>query len=277
MQDDIYYEKYLKYKAKYLALKEQEGGLLTLKSGTYVFFCNSKYVDQICPSIHGKSPSNAKLNEILSKADISYRAKNGDTKLELVAQSQLHKQLAMSKVALKNTSESLKQTASNVGTAVAARAREVGSAVVTGARAVGSTVGSAVATGARNVGSAIATGARAVGSAAVDVGSHLKQQTVATYKNVKQGAKQRFGSNKVVVDLDQLQDGGAAAPDVVKVSTPVNTASEPELKGLILKLQKIDPSIDSAIVIEIKTVGSNKCLSIIKVNEGPAGAGADSD
>ena len=46
MQNDIYYEKYLKYKAKYLALKQQEGGLVTLKSGTYVFFCNSKYKDQ---------------------------------------------------------------------------------------------------------------------------------------------------------------------------------------------------------------------------------------
>jgi len=43
--DILYKEKYLKYKQKYLELKTQEGGLLYLNYGEYLFFYRSQDVD----------------------------------------------------------------------------------------------------------------------------------------------------------------------------------------------------------------------------------------
>ena len=91
MENDPYYEKYLKYKAKYMALKEQQGGLLTFKNGVYAFFCPSSVANAICASIHGSAPSNAKVNEILEKAGVAYRGKKGDSELKIVKESSLKK------------------------------------------------------------------------------------------------------------------------------------------------------------------------------------------
>ena len=45
-------KKYLKYKHKYLKLKKYESEFLS-KNGTYVYFCNNKYIDKICNRLGG--------------------------------------------------------------------------------------------------------------------------------------------------------------------------------------------------------------------------------
>lgn len=132
-QNEDYYEKYLKYKLKYLELQEQAGGLLTLNSGVYAFFCNEEEADSICAEVYKASPSNAKINEILSKAGVAYRGKQGDSKITLVSESAFRKGLAKTQVALKkaavstgsaiasgvkNTGSFLKKTATNLKTKV---------------------------------------------------------------------------------------------------------------------------------------------------------------
>lgn len=92
MQNDIYYQKYLKYKAKYMELKKQEGGV-TLKNGDYVFFCSKDEADKICKATSegsagtssGKAPSLNEINKILHK--IAYRGAEGETKIEKVRTS----------------------------------------------------------------------------------------------------------------------------------------------------------------------------------------------
>jgi hypothetical protein len=62
-QEQLYHKKYLKYKKKYLELKALQGGF-TLKFGTYIFFCNKKAADLICPSINGKAMSVHDMNGV---------------------------------------------------------------------------------------------------------------------------------------------------------------------------------------------------------------------
>jgi hypothetical protein len=265
MQDDIYYQKYLKYKAKYIALKQQEGGLITLNSGTYVFFCNDKYTSQICSAIHANAPSNAKLNEILSKTDVSYRGKNGGKSLVVVSQSRLHKGTALAKQGVSNVASKAGQAVSNVaskaGQAVSDVASKAGQAVSNTASKIGQAVsdtasraGQAVSNTASKVGQAVSSTASIVGQAASNIASSAKSQA----KFIATGIK----TTKHIDDVVKV--GGALPADELVLSTPINTADESNLRELINKLQKIDESINTAVVIEIKSVGSNKCLSIIK-------------
>jgi hypothetical protein len=87
-----YQQKYLKYKNKYLALKnEQDGGLFTLKNGIHTFFTsiNSlKSADLITQDQSGevtikkKIPDVKTINSRLNNN--AYRIKNGENVLELV-------------------------------------------------------------------------------------------------------------------------------------------------------------------------------------------------
>jgi len=288
MQDDIYYEKYLKYKAKYLALKEQEGGLITLNSGTYVFFCNNKYTSQICTAIHANAPSNAKLNEILSKTDVSYRGKNGGKSLVVVSQSRLHKGTALAKQGVSDVAskagQAVSDVASKAGQAVSNTASKVGQAVSNTASKVGQAVsdtasraGQAVSNTASKVGQAVSDTASRAGQAVSSTVSKVGQVVSDTSKQVSQTASNIASSAKSQAKFiatgiktskhidDVVKVGGAAPADELVLSTPINTADENNLRDLIKKLQNIDNSIDTAVVIEIKSVGSNKCLSIVKV------------
>ena len=85
--NDPYFEKYMKYKRKYIELKEQTGGLITLKSGVYTYFIfDEKAYDALNFKANTEtSLSNSNINEKLNKK--AYRIKNGQKKLELVTLS----------------------------------------------------------------------------------------------------------------------------------------------------------------------------------------------
>jgi len=82
MSEEFYYQKYLKYKNKYLALKEYEGGGSSDK-GIMVYFCNNKYVNDICKGIQQKTLSNSKINELLSQ-DPAYKGNKDKSELTFI-------------------------------------------------------------------------------------------------------------------------------------------------------------------------------------------------
>lgn len=80
MEDDVYKVKYLKYKNKYLELKQQRGGLVTLKSGLYLYLTNAETLkSNFKLEKNEDGPSVSELNDKLS---FSYRIGKGETKLE---------------------------------------------------------------------------------------------------------------------------------------------------------------------------------------------------
>lgn len=79
--EDPYYRKYLKYKAKYMNLK-QDGGLITTKSGNYTYFVNEE--DLTTSHTPGTdAPSVGELNAMLNGKGV-YRIQDGSKKLELI-------------------------------------------------------------------------------------------------------------------------------------------------------------------------------------------------
>lgn len=231
-QDDMYREKYLKYKAKYLELK-QEGGLLTLKNGIFAFFCSSDVANQICSTVHGRSPSVAQLNQMLESYGTTYRGKNGDRELTFVKRS------------------SMKRLQDNAGTYVSKGAK----AITSGAKATGHFFGQ----GARAAGNVFNRGARVTGAyvsnAAGKANNYFKN-------NVLPAPKQRVNIDSLEQDPTN-QSGGDVKPDIISLPQPLQTNNHGQLVEIGNKLQRINPAINSVVVINLQTMGTNTCLNKI--------------
>jgi hypothetical protein len=74
---DKYYLKYLKYKNKYLELKQQGGG----RNGVHVYFVTDKAVPSNWPSTGDIKENNSKINDLFRTC---YVIKNGTNKLERI-------------------------------------------------------------------------------------------------------------------------------------------------------------------------------------------------
>ena len=274
--NDVYYQKYLKYKTKYADLK-QHGGLITLKNGVYAFFCSADVANLICATLHGNSPANAKLNELLAKSGPAYRGKNGDLKLTIVKESYLKKsqkktgQLAYS--AASATGSALGRAASVTGDALGRAASATGSALGRAASATGAALGSAgaalgsaaSATGAALGSAASATGA-ALGRAASSLGSSIYQGT-ASLKNRVIGKTNKVNINDLVKNrpTSSEQNAGGDAPRYIELSSRLQTNNDSQLRETGNKLKAIDETINTVVVIEIKSIGSNICLNKISL------------
>jgi hypothetical protein len=81
MTEQIYKNKYLKYKSKYVELKQQTGGLFTFKSGDYLYLTNNKYIEKLNLKKGGDGPS---VNELNTKLHFSYRIPKGGKELEKI-------------------------------------------------------------------------------------------------------------------------------------------------------------------------------------------------
>jgi hypothetical protein len=77
--DEQYYSKYLKYKAKYLQLVEQQGGLITLKSGMYAYLLTEYDAKEVCTEVLNKVANIRNIHTSLNNK--GYYVKNGDTKV----------------------------------------------------------------------------------------------------------------------------------------------------------------------------------------------------
>ena len=228
--NDIYYQKYLKYKAKYTDLKQQ-GGLFTLKNGVFAFFCSNDVANSICSSVHSSSPSNAKLNELLEKSGPAYRGKNGDLKLTIVKESYLKK-------AQKKAGE----LASTTGTKLLAAASATGAALGKAAVATGSILGKAAAAAGTSIN---------------------KNADLLKTKVMGETTKVNINNLSKNSPVTPVQNGGTneKAPSVIELNGPLQTNNESQLRETGNKLKAIDESINTVVVIEIKTFGSNICLN----------------
>lgn len=245
--NDVYYQKYLKYKTKYADLK-QHGGLITLKNGVYAFFCSADVANLICATLHGNSPANAKLNELLEKSGPAYRGKNGDLKLSIVKESYLKK-------TQKKTGQIAYSAASATGSALGRAASATGDALGRAASATGAALGSA----------ASATGA-ALSRAASSLGSSIYQGT-ASLKNRVIGKTNKVNINDLVKNrpTSSEQNAGGDAPKYIELSSRLQTNNDSQLRETGNKLKAIDETINTVVVIEIKSIGSNICLNKISL------------
>lgn len=213
MSDDIYYEKYLKYKAKYLALK-QEGGLLTMKNGVYAFFCSMDDANKICNSVLKKAPSVGEINKFLSRN--AFVGKNGESKLTIV----------------RTSANQLGKTTSNIKKTISA---------------------SSVVTGSRNV----------IGRVS-DIGKAIRGTATAENFNASsQAARDKNESIRVVVDqlkqnIDSLIPN--SKPETINLNNPLNALDDETIKEFAGKMKAIKSGIDTVVVLQINSIGSNQCL-----------------
>lgn len=252
--NDVYYQKYLKYKTKYADLK-QHGGLITLKNGVYAFFCSADVANLICATLHGNSPANAKLNELLEKSGPAYRGKNGDLKLSIVKESYLKK-------TQKKTGQIAYSAASATGSALGRAASATGDVLGRAASATGAALGNA---GAALGSAASATGA-ALSRAASSLGSSIYQGT-ASLKNRVIGKTNKVNINDLVKNrpTSSEQNAGGDAPKYIELSSRLQTNNDSQLRETGNKLKAIDETINTVVVIEIKSIGSNICLNKISL------------
>jgi len=112
--DEYYYQKYLKYKNKYLELKQYEGGGW-LSDTTYIYFCNKKFVNMICDATNNKAISDYNINKILYEG-IAFKGKLGSDELIQIT---------------KPTFESIKETTASVASKTAFLASKAASGTAT--------------------------------------------------------------------------------------------------------------------------------------------------
>ena len=151
--DEYYYQKYLKYKNKYLELKQYEGGGMLPETGIYAYFCNKADADKICEAIYKKTTTSYNINKILSddKNFIAYKGKQGDTKLTRIRQ--------YNRVKAANATSAAANFAGKSASAAASKAGKSMASFGTSAMRLGSNFTSGVADRANAVGKELRTSA----------------------------------------------------------------------------------------------------------------------
>ena len=174
--DEYYYQKYLKYKNKYLELKQYEGGGMLPETGIYAYFCNKAYADKICEEIYKKTTTSYNINKILSddKNFIAYKGKQGDTKLTRIRQYNRVKAANATSAAANFAGKSASAAASKAGKSASAAASVAASkagksmaSFGTSAMRLGSNFTSGVADRATAVGKELRTSASNRATAAI--------------------------------------------------------------------------------------------------------------
>jgi hypothetical protein len=127
--DEYYYQKYLKYKNKYLELKQYEGGanlMPTFQTGVYVYFCTKQDADNICKEVDKKTTNSMSIHNILTKdpTNLAFYAKQGATK---ITQVEKYRTASVGKSIASNTLSAysaMKRGAIDIGSSIAKGAKE---------------------------------------------------------------------------------------------------------------------------------------------------------
>ena len=225
--NDYYYQKYLKYKNKYLELKEYEGGgWLIPDSGIYIYFCNNKYVDNICKAINEKTISSYNINKILyDKGDnIVFKGKHGSNVLTQIT---------------KSTSESIKDKAAEGANFLAKKTAE-GTNFLAKKTAEGKNfLAKKTAEGTNFLAKKTAEGARRV----MDRNKDINTIVFTT------GGGEGGGKVKVIKLTDN--DENPIKLDIAKTN---------DLKKVVMYLRTMyNPNIDSIVIITYSPMGKNIC------------------
>jgi hypothetical protein len=264
--EDIYFKKYLKYKAKYTQLKQMGG--VTLVQGDHMYFIPVTSAGMLCPKGAGKaSPSNKEINNILDKAGLIYRGKLGERKLTLV-ESNTSKAKRLAYEATVAAKEAAIKGVKATGSAIASGAKMAGEVALVGTVLAGQ----AVASGVKATGSAIASGVKATGSAIASgvkaTGSAIASGAKATTQGLGRGLTSL--GQKLQGDSNQTQVGGGVVKNInelVSGDVPVEIILDQPLsyenaREVMEKLKVINPQITSMVTIDIKRFGSNICQRV---------------
>jgi len=250
--DDYYYQKYLKYKNKYLELKQYEGGGIVPETGIYAYFCNKAQADRICSDPKfGKTTTSYNINKILSedKNFIAYKGKQGDTKLTKIRQYTTVK-------ATKATTSAARYAATATGTAAKTAATATGTAAKTAATATG-TAARYAATAVMNRGSkfasGIATTAGKLTDRATDFGKTVGERAIKKV-SPKQGNLFIGGGDEIVLNLFDKTTNSKKVLDYTDEEYLLNIVK-------LLRRQSGDAhkTIDSIVIITFSPMGKNIC------------------
>ena len=209
-EEDIYYQKYLKYKAKYLALREQEGGLITAKEGLYGFFTTATDAEKICAEVKGKAPSVANINKALSKN--AYTVQDGTSTITRVRTS-------LSEISKK---------AANIKKKLAT--------------------------------SKLATGVSAAVGRVKDAAAVLKGKKVGAEEEAKASVEEKKA--KLAAQTTTLDEMTVEA-EKIKLESAVDLSNQDAIKEILGKINGVKSEIDTAVIINIKKLGSNNCFAKI--------------
>jgi len=239
--DDYYYQKYLKYKNKYLELKQYEGGGYIPETGVYIYFCNNKYVDSICKAANEKTLTSYNINNILSKG-ISFKGKQGSSQLTQITQSRIE-----------SIKKSTKTGASYLGRMAETAARESAKGAAKGAAFLGTTA---------------ETAAKATASA---VTLRTNQAATAT-RNTASAINKRFdNTNKSNFVLPSARGGAPInkinLTDANNKPIKLNITNMSDLKSLVNYLRSYSKDIDSIVIITFSPMGKNICNRKITFTE----------
>ena len=239
--DEYYYQKYLKYKNKYLELKQYEGGGMLSgmlpETGIYAYFCNKEQADRICSNAtFGKTTTAYNINKILSedKNFIAYKGKHGDTKLTKIRQYTIVK-------------------ATNATTSAA---RYAGTAATSAGTAIGNaatTAGNAAMNRGSDFASGVATRAGKLGESA---SKSANKNVDAAIKKVTPKQRDLFigGGKDVILNLfDQT----------TKAKKVLDHTDEKYLLNIVQLLRRqpgdAHKTIDSVVIITYSPMGKNIC------------------
>jgi len=223
---DMYYEKYLKYKEKYLDLKNQTGGLITFKSGMYTFFITAADAQLLCGAqFPSKAPSVASINKVLNGK--GYYIKNGSTSLYKI----------------KSSFSQFKQSASDFR-------KNTGASLASGAKIVSMRLNLA--------------GKALYGNLSGDIVNQKKEQLQENLKKIAESRpnvgerKQKYTEIKKGSHPDEIELVFSETAEKKVMSV----LDEEYRHAIIKKLKENDIDVDTVLVINIIPTGSNQCLSL---------------
>jgi hypothetical protein len=244
--DEYYYQKYLKYKNKYLELKQYEGG--GIETGVYAYFCNKAQADRICSDPKfGKTTTSYNINKILSedKNFVAYKGIHGDTKLTRITQYTTVKATKATMSAATATGSAVKTAATATGTAAKTAATATGTAARYAATAVMNR-GSKFASG-------IATTAGKLTDRATDFGKTVGERAIKKI-SPKQGNLLIGGGDEIVLNLFDKTTNTKKVLDFTDEEYLLNI-----VKLLRRKSGDAHKTIDSVVIINYSPMGKNIC------------------
>ena len=242
MSDEFYYQKYLKYKNKYLALKEYEGGglLYAFETGIIAYFCSTASADLICKDIQEKALTTNKINEILSNEPAAFKGKKGKSEVYFIQKSLYNR----AGVARKSAGKSIDEGAKYVGEGTLSAGKSIASGTVSGAKYVGE----GTVSGTKFLGRSAVSGVKSIGKK-IDSSVRSEREDLL------------LGGAKDKVKVKVLKD--AKGPIII------DTNNDAVLQKIVRGLQKTYPNIDSVVVINYSAMGSICLKKLINIKPSP--------
>ena len=239
MSDEFYYQKYLKYKNKYLALKEYEGGglLYAFETGIIAYFCSTASADLICKDIQEKALTTNKINEILSKEPYAFKGKKGKSEVYFIQKS-------------------LYNRAGETRKSIGEGTLSTGKSIARGTLSAGKSIARGTVSGVKYAGEGTVSGVKSFGTGTINVGKYIGKKIDSSVRS----------------EREELLLGGAKEKDKVKVLKDANgpiiidTNNNAVLEKIVRGLQKTYPNIDSVVVINYSAMGSICLKKLTNIN-----------